>query len=65
MQTCIFSRLKSLFNIYIKRTVHRQDFGAKFNLTCHNGALVEDILKKLLDKIQFLFVSNILTSVED
>ena len=40
-----FSRLKLLFNFYVKRTVHRQDFDAKFNLTYHNGAPVADILK--------------------
>ena len=34
-----------LLNFYVKRTVRRQDFGAKFNLTYHNGAPVEDILK--------------------
>ena len=61
----IFSRLKSLFNFYVKRTAHRQDFGAKFNLTYHNGALAADILKKLLDRIQVLFDSKILTSVDN
>ena len=44
IQACIFSRLKLLFNFYVKRTVRRQDFGAKFNLTFHNGAPVADIL---------------------
>ena len=28
-----FSRLKFLFNFYVKRNVHRQDFGAKFTHT--------------------------------
>ena len=41
IQACIFSRLK-LFNFYVKRTVRRQDFGAKFNLKYHNGAPVAD-----------------------
>ena len=40
--------LNLLFNFYVKRTVHRQDFGAKFNLTYHNGAPVADILNKEL-----------------
>ena len=44
IQACIFSRLKLLFNFYVKRTVRSQDFGAKFNLTFHNGAPVADIL---------------------
>ena len=48
IQACIFSRLKLLFNSYVKRTVRRQDFGAKFNLTFHNGAPVADILKQRL-----------------
>ena len=43
IQACIFSRLKLLFHFYVKRTIHRQDFGAKFNLTYHNGAPVADI----------------------
>ena len=30
----------------LKGTVHRQDFGAKFNLTYHNGAPISDILKQ-------------------
>ena len=47
IQAYAFSRLKLLFNFYVKRTVHRQDFGAKFRLTYHNGASVEDILKKI------------------
>ena len=47
LQACIFSRLKLLFNFYVKRTVGRQDFGAKFNLTFHNGAPVADILKPI------------------
>ena len=34
-----------LFNFYFKRTVLRQDFVAKFNLTYHNGPPVTDILK--------------------
>ena len=46
IQACIFSRLKLLFNFYVKRTVRRQDFGAKFNLTFHNGVPVADILKE-------------------
>ena len=45
IQACIFSRLKLLFNFYVKRTVGRQDFDAKFNLTYYNGAPVADILK--------------------
>ena len=45
IKACIFCRLKLLFNIYVKRTVRRPDFGAKFNLTFHNGAPVADILK--------------------
>ena len=40
-----FSLLKLLFNFYVKNTVRRQDFGAKFDLTCHNGAPVADIPK--------------------
>ena len=39
VQACIFSRLKLLFNFYVKRTVRRQDFGAKFNLTYHQTSL--------------------------
>ena len=46
----MFSRLKLLFNFYVKRTVSRQDFGAKFNLTYHNGAPVADILERRLTK---------------
>ena len=42
---CIFSRLNLLFNFYAKKTVRRPDFGAKFNLTYHNGAPVAEILK--------------------
>ena len=38
-------QLKLLFNLYVKRTVHRQNFGTKLNLTNHNGAPVADILK--------------------
>ena len=37
-------RLKLLFNFYVNRTIRRQDFGAKFNITYHNGAPVSDIL---------------------
>ena len=48
IQACIFSRLKLLLNFYVKRTVRRQDFGAKFNLTFHNGAPVADIIKERL-----------------
>ena len=33
IQACIFSWLKLLFNFYVKRTAHRQEFGSKFNLT--------------------------------
>ena len=40
-----FSRLRRHLNFYVKRTVYGQDFGAKFNLTYHNGAPVADILK--------------------
>ena len=36
-----------LFNFYVKRTVHRQDSGVKFNLAYHNGAPVADILNDL------------------
>ena len=39
--------MKLLFNFYVKRTVHRQDFGAKFNLAYHNGAPVADTLKNI------------------
>ena len=45
IQAGIFSRLNPLFNFYVKRIVDRQTFGAKFNLTYHNGAPVADILK--------------------
>ena len=61
IKDCIFSRLKLLFNFYVKRTVHRQDFGAKFNVTYRNGAPVEDILKansfykSLLQKSDYLY----------
>ena len=40
IQVCIFSRLKLLFNFYVKRTVRRQDFGAKFNLTFHKQIIL-------------------------
>ena len=50
IQACSYSRLKLLFNLYVKRTVRRQDFGAKLNLTNHNGAHVADILNCLLLK---------------
>ena len=40
-----FLPIELLFNFYVKKTVRRQDFGAKFNLTYHNGAPVADILK--------------------
>ena len=33
IQAYIFCWLKLLFNFYAKRTVHRQGFGAKFNLS--------------------------------
>ena len=33
------------FDLQVKRTVNRQDFGAKFNLTYHNDGPVMDILK--------------------
>ena len=46
VQACIFSRLKLLFNFYVKRTVHKQDFGAKFNLAYHNGVPIADILDR-------------------
>ena len=49
IQARIFSRLKLLFNFYVTRTVRRQDFGAKFNLTFYNGAPVADILKCVND----------------
>ena len=45
IQAFIFSGLKLSFNFYVKRTVSRQAFGAKFNLTYHNGAPVANILK--------------------
>ena len=48
---CIFFRLELLSNFYVKRTVHRQDFGAKSCLTCHNGVPVADILK-----VMYLYV---------
>ena len=35
-----------MFNFYVKMTVRRQDFGAKFNLIYHNGALVAAFLKE-------------------
>ena len=31
-------------NFYARKTVHKQDFGAKFNLSYHDGAPVADIL---------------------
>ena len=52
IQSCIFCRLKLLFNFYVKRTVRRQDFGAKFNLAYHNGTPVADILKHPKSKIK-------------
>ena len=54
MQACIFSRLKLLFNFYVKRTVRRQDSGAKFNLTYHNGAPVADTLDLTLYILKFV-----------
>ena len=54
MQACIFSRLKLLFNFYVKRTVHRQDFGAKFNLTYHSGAPVADTQSLNYDLVDIL-----------
>ena len=50
-----FSRLK-LLNFYVKRTVHRQDFGAKFNFTYHNGAPVADILNNNIHSACFVNV---------
>ena len=47
IQGCNYSRLKLLFNLYVKRTVHRQDFVAKLNLVNHNGAPEADILNIL------------------
>ena len=44
IQVCILFLLKLMFNFYVKRTVRRQDFAAKFNLTYHKGAPVADIL---------------------
>ena len=41
IQACIFSLLNLLFNFYAKRTIHMQDFGAKFYLSYHNGAPAE------------------------
>ena len=58
IQACIFSRLKLLFNFYVKRTVRKQDFGAKFNLTFHNGAPVADILKLLFFRVIMDFGAN-------
>ena len=49
-----------LFNFYVKRTVHRQDFGAKFNLTYHNGTPVADILNFDLQKGMFCLGKKIL-----
>ena len=49
IQACIFSRLKLCFNFRVKRTVRRQDFGAKFNLTYDNRAPVADILDSFLE----------------
>ena len=45
IQACNYSRLKLSFHFYVKRTVHRQEFGAKLSLTTHSDALVVDILK--------------------
>ena len=47
IQACIFSGLKLLCNFHVKRTVRRQDFGTKFNLTFHNGASIADIVKEI------------------
>ena len=46
IQSWNYSRLKLLFNFYARRTVQRQDFGAKFKLSYHNGVPVADILYK-------------------
>ena len=40
-----FLPIEVVVNFYVKRTVRKQDFGAKFNLTCYNGAPVVDMLK--------------------
>ena len=40
-----YSRLKLLFNLYVNRTVQRQDFVAELNLVNRNGAHVGDVLK--------------------
>ena len=53
IQAGIFSQLKLLFNFYVKRTVRRQHFGAKFNLTYHNGAPVLDILRHYFPMLPF------------
>ena len=44
-EECAAARRANNLNFYVKRTVHTQDFGAKVNLTYHNGAHVADILK--------------------
>ena len=41
-------QLKLLFNCYVRRTVHRQDFGPKFNLTCPISTPFTDIYNCLL-----------------
>ena len=38
--------MKGLIQFFVKTTVHRQDFGAKFNFTYHNGTPVADIPKR-------------------
>ena len=51
--------MKLLFNFYVKRTVCRQDFDAKFNLTYHNGAPVVDISLRVFKGSVFNLDTNI------
>ena len=43
----VSSQLTLLLNFYVKMTVRREDFGAKFNIIYHNGAPVADIFKRI------------------
>ena len=53
------SGLKLLFNFYVKRTVNRQDFAAKFNFTNQNGASVADILDVEINDLKVNITSKI------
>ena len=53
IQACCFLGLNSLSNLYVRKTAHRPDLAPQFHHTCHNGAFVAVILKKMVLTEQF------------